>query len=127
MKYITPGTHGSTFGGNPLSASIAITALKIINDENLIENSHSKGLYFRKELNNIKKDFLIDIRGKGLLNAIELENDLIARKLCYKLLYSGLVSNITHGNIIRLSPPLIINNEEINNALDIILKEINKL
>ena len=127
MKYITPGTHGSTFGGNPLSASIAITALKIINDENLIENSHSKGLYFRKELNNIKKDFLIDIRGKGLLNAIELENDLIARKLCYKLLNSGLVSNITHGNIIRLSPPLIISNEEINNALDIILKEINKL
>ena len=124
MKYITPGTHGSTFGGNPLASSIAITALNIIKDENLIENSFSKGLYFRKELSNFNKDFIIDIRGKGLLNAIEFENDVIAKKICHELLNNGLVSNITHGNIIRLSPPLVINQDEIDKSLNIIYQTI---
>ena len=124
MKYITPGTHGSTFGGNPLASSIAITSLNIIKDENLIENSFSKGLYFRKELSNFNKDFIIDIRGKGLLNAIEFENDVIAKKICHELLNNGLVSNITHGNIIRLSPPLVINQDEIDKSLNIINQTI---
>ena len=127
MKYITPGTHGSTFGGNPLASSIAITALNIIKDENLIENSFSKGLYFRKEISNFNKDFIIDIRGKGLLNAIEFENDVIAKKICHELLNNGLVSNITHGNIIRLSPPLVINQDEIDKSLNIIYQTIKNI
>ena len=124
IKYITPGTHGSTFGGNPLASSIAITALNIIQDENLINNSYQKGIYFRKELRNLKHDFIIDIRGKGLLNAIELENKEIAIKLRDKFLENGLISNITHDNIIRLSPPLVISDLEIISAVDIISKSL---
>lgn len=124
MKYITPGTHGSTFGGNPLACSIAIEALKIINDEKLVENSYNMGEYFRKELKNIKNNNIIDIRGKGLLNAIELKNEIIANKFCNNLIENGLLTSITHGNIIRLSPPLIININEINKSLDIILKSL---
>ena len=124
MKYITPGTHGSTFGGNPLACSIAIEALKIINDEKLVENSYNMGEYFRKELKNIKNNNIIDIRGKGLLNAIELKNKIIANKFCNNLIENGLLTSITHGNIIRLSPPLIININEINKSLDIILKSL---
>ena len=127
MKFITPGTHGSTFGGNPLASAIATESLKIIIEEDLCNNSYIIGKKFRDGINTINKDFIIECRGKGLLNAIELENELIAKKLCHKLLNSGIVSNITHGNIIRLSPPLIINEEEMNKALDIIFKVINKL
>ena len=127
MKYIKPGTHGSTFGGNPLASVIAMEAIQIIKDENLISNSYQMGNYFRYEMENITRDFISDIRGKGLMNAIELENKQTAQKLCHNLLKNGLISTITHKNIIRLSPPLIINQTDMDKALNIIKKSINNI
>jgi ornithine--oxo-acid transaminase len=120
MDCITPGTHGSTYGGNPLASVIASTAIKVLIKENLINNSSIMGKYFRNDLLNIQHSSIVDIRGVGLFNAIELENDNIAEKLNIKLLKNGLLTKTTRGNIIRLSPPLTIKKNNINNALDII-------
>ena len=120
MKHITPGTHGSTFGGNPLSSAIATEALKIIIEEDLCNNSYIMGKQFRDVINNINKDFIIECRGKGLLNAIEFESNEIADRFCYEILKNGMITKVTHGNIVRLSPPLTINQHELNKAIDII-------
>ena len=127
MDAIDPGTHGSTYGGNPLACSIASAALDVIIDEKLDINSFQKGMLFRSELRKMNKDFIIDIRGKGLLNAIECINDDYAEKLHDELLKNKVITKVAHGNKLRISPPLIINNKQINELLDKFKKSINTI
>jgi ornithine--oxo-acid transaminase len=136
MLCIKPGEHGSTFGGNPLSAAVATEALKVILDEELIENAYNLGNIFRDELQKFTKnsDLVKLVRGKGLLNAIVI-NDTpksdTAWNICIKLRDNGLLAKPTHGNIIRFAPPLVITEEQLNECILIItdtlrLFEINK-
>lgn len=123
---IQPGEHGSTFGGNPLACRIAITAVQIILKENLSENALKMGEIFRNGLKKIqhKSDYISIIRGKGLLNAIVIneKNGVTAWAICLKFAENGLLAKPTHGNIIRLAPPLIINEQQISEAIQIIEK-----
>ncbi len=126
MNSITPGTHGSTYGGNPLGSSIAITALNVLIDENLINNSYEVGDYFRKNLKNLYdcNSPIVNIRGKGLFNAMELDGNDVAEKLSLNLLKNGLLTKTTHGNILRLCPPLTITKHDIDDSIRIIEKSI---
>jgi ornithine--oxo-acid transaminase len=127
MMVIKPGQHGSTFGGNPLAAAVCIESLQVVKDEKLAENAERLGKVFRERMNAlIKKTKLITLaRGKGLLNAI-LINDSpeseTAWNLCVKFAENGLLAKPTHGNIIRLAPPLVITEEQIHECCDIIEK-----
>ncbi|HKK82429.1 MAG TPA: aminotransferase class III-fold pyridoxal phosphate-dependent enzyme, partial [Prolixibacteraceae bacterium] len=130
MLTIKPGEHGSTFGGNPLAAAIAMEALQIIKDENLEENSTIMGAFFRKEMNNFNSLLIEEVRGKGLLNAITIKptNGKTAWDVCLAMKEEGVLAKPTHGDIIRFTPPLIINEEQMTNALEKIqtaLKKIN--
>ncbi len=119
MKVIHPGQHGSTFGGNPLACAVAMAALDVVIDENLSERAENLGEIFRKE----KSDLIYKVRGKGLLNAI-LVNDTpessTAWNICLKLAEKGLLAKPTHGNIIRLAPPLVITEEQLLDCIAII-------
>jgi ornithine--oxo-acid transaminase len=125
MLVIKPGEHGSTFGGNPLAAAVCMEALQVVTDERLAENAMKLGIVFRDRMNAlIKKTKLITlVRGKGLLNAIII-NDTpeseTAWNLCVDLAKNGLLAKPTHGNIIRLAPPLVITEEQIHECCDII-------
>ncbi|MFO0321341.1 MAG: ornithine--oxo-acid transaminase [Bacteroidota bacterium] len=124
MLCIKPGQHGSTYGGNPLGCKIAISALEVVIDEKLADNAQLLGEIFRLELNKIKSDRIELIRGKGLLNAIVIkEKDQVsAWEVCLKLAENGLLAKPTHGNIIRLAPPLIITKEQLLDCVEIIKK-----
>lgn len=129
MEVIKPGQHGSTFGGNPLAAAVAIAALKVIKDEALAENAEKLGKLFRSELRKfIETQTLIKlVRGKGLLNAIVIndsENSSTAWDICLKLRDNGLLVKPTHGNIIRFAPPLVMNEEQLLDCVSIIKKTI---
>ena len=129
MLTIKPGEHGSTFGGNPLGCKVAMAALRVIKDENLSKNSELMGNYFREKLNRyiVKSKIIKLIRGKGLLNAIVIndhEESNTAWDICLKLKENGLLAKPTHGNIIRFAPPLIINKNQIDQAVDIIIKSV---
>lgn len=129
MEVITPGVHGSTFGGNPVAAAVAMEALKIVTDENLAENAEKLGKIFREELNEfIKENPLVSaVRGKGLLNAIiinDTEDSSTAWDICMKLKENGLLAKPTHGNIIRFAPPLVITEAQIRTCAQIIKKTI---
>lgn len=125
MNVIKPGQHGSTYGGNPLACAVALEALQVVLDEKLADNSEELGKIFRNEVEKMIEefDFLKAVRGKGLLNAI-LINDSpessTAWDLCVKLMENGLLAKPTHGNIIRLAPPLVMNENELNIALNIL-------
>ena len=125
MLVIKPGEHGSTFGGNPLAAAVCIEALQVIKDEKLAENAERLGIVFRERMQAlIRKSSLITlVRGKGLLNAIVI-NDTpesgTAWNLCVEFMKHGLLAKPTHGNIIRLAPPLVITEEQIHECCDII-------
>ena len=129
MLTIKPGEHGSTFGGNPLGCKVAIAALKVVKDEDLCQNAELMGIHFRKKINDyIKNSNAIKlIRGKGLLNAIVIndskESDT-AWNICLKLKENGLLAKPTHGNIIRFAPPLTIVKSEMNQAINIIIDSI---
>lgn len=129
MMVIKPGQHGSTFGGNPIAARVAIAALEVVKEEKLAENAQRLGKLFRKEMNRIieKTDLLIQVRGKGLLNAI-IVNDTpessTAWELCVKLAENGLLAKPTHGNIIRFAPPLVMTEEQLMECVSIIEKTI---
>ena len=130
MNVIKPGQHGSTFGGNPIAAAVAIAALEVIKEENLAENSERLGIILRKGLNEIaQRNTLISlVRGKGLLNAIVIncdEDSDLAWKICLKFRDYGLLAKPTHGNKIRLAPPLVITENQINECLIIIEKALN--
>lgn len=130
MLVIKPGQHGSTFGGNPIAAKVAIAALEAVNDENLIQNARKLGAFFRSEMNRIisKSDLVLKVRGKGLLNALVIndsETGKTAWNLCLALKENGLLAKPTHGNIIRFAPPLIITKEQITECIEIIEKTLN--
>ena len=126
MEVIKPGQHGSTFGGNPLAARIAITALEVVRDEDLAANAEKLGEIFRKELRKIKSDMIELVRGKGLLNAIVIrpKNGKEAWDVCLKMAENGLLAKPTHGHIIRFAPPLVITEEQVHEAVDIIRRSI---
>ena len=129
MLTIKPGEHGSTFGGNPVACEVAMAALNVIRDEKLAENAAKMGVIFREKLKSYINESKIveEIRGKGLLNAIIIndeENSDIAWNICLKMAQNGLLAKPTHGNIIRFAPPLIINEEQLNNCIDIIISSL---
>ena len=129
MHVIKPGNHGSTFGGNPVAAAVAIAALEVIKEEKLAENAKRLGNIFRQELATFAKEneWVTLVRGKGLLNAIvinDTEDSTTAWDICIQLRNNGLLAKPTHGNIIRFAPPLVMNEEQLRNCIDIIKKTI---
>ena len=129
MNVITPGSHGSTFGGNPVAAAVAIAALEVIKDEQLTENAKQLGQLFRAQLNDYIKDSTIVklVRGKGLLNAIVIndsEDSDTAWNICLKLRDNGLLAKPTHGNIIRFAPPLVMTEDQLLDCVAIIIKTL---
>lgn len=125
MLCIKPGEHGSTFGGNPLAAAVAISALEVFQDENLIENAFLQGNLLRNKLLEIqsRNKIITTIRGKGLLNAIVInteEDGEAAWNICLRMAENGLLAKPTHGNIIRLAPPLTIRKDQILECCQII-------
>jgi len=129
MLCIKPGEHGSTFGGNPIAARVAIAALEVVRDEKLSDNAADMGELFRSELNKIISDRIEVIRGKGLLNAIVIKpmNGITAWDVCMHLKDNGLLAKPTHDHIIRFAPPLIITNEQVLEAAGIIKRTIEGL
>ena len=129
MQVIHPGQHGSTFGGNPLACAVAVAALDVVEEEKLSERAEELGKFFRAEIQKIiaKTDLIYHVRGKGLLNAI-LVNDTpespTAWNLCMQFAENGLLAKPTHGNIIRLAPPLVITKEQLLECVAIIEKVI---
>tara|TARA_B110000211_G_scaffold187624_1_gene213195 strand:+ start:2182 stop:3459 length:1278 start_codon:yes stop_codon:yes gene_type:complete len=131
MKVIHPGNHGSTFGGNPVAAAVAMAALTVVKDEKLAENAYRLGNLFRSELNKyIASSKLVHlVRGRGLLNAIVIndsEESNTAWNICLKLRDNGLLAKPTHGNIIRFAPPLVMTEEQILDCVSIIVKTLQK-
>ncbi|XP_071051581.1 ornithine aminotransferase, mitochondrial-like [Onthophagus taurus] len=126
MSVIEPGTHGSTFGGNPLGSKVAIAALEVLKEEELAENAERMGRIFRDGLKSLVKDKVISmVRGKGLLNAVVVNrNYATAWDILLKLKDSGIIAKHTHEDIIRFSPPLVINENEICQSVDIIGRTI---
>jgi ornithine--oxo-acid transaminase len=129
MHVIKPGQHGSTFGGNPLGAAVAMAALKVVKEENLAENAYQLGKIFRKKLNEyIQTSKIVTlVRGKGLLNAIVIndsEDSDTAWNICMKMAENGLLAKPTHGNIIRFAPPLVITETELDECINIIINSL---
>jgi ornithine--oxo-acid transaminase len=131
MMVIKPGQHGSTFGGNPIAAKVAIAALEVVRDEKLAENAMRLGELFRSEMNRIisQTDLVLKVRGKGLLNAIivnDTQDSDTAWRLCLDLAENGLLAKPTHGNIIRFAPPLVMTETQLLECVAIIEKTINE-
>ena len=129
MNVIKPGQHGSTFGGNPIAAAVAIAALKVVNDEHLIKNARVLGTLFRSKLNEYisTSNVAILVRGRGLLNAIVIndsEESDTAWDICMALRDNGLLAKPTHGNIIRFAPPLVINEAQLLDCVAIIIRTL---
>ena len=126
MLTIQPGEHGSTYGGNPLACKVAIAALQVLKDENMATNAESMGILFRAELEKINSPFITTVRGKGLLNAIVINhpNKNAAWDLCIEMKENGLLAKPTHGDKIRFAPPLIINEAQILEAIEILKKSL---
>jgi ornithine--oxo-acid transaminase len=126
MLTIKPGEHGSTFGGNPIACKVAIAALTVIKEENLVENAYAMGHIFREELRKINSPMVELVRGKGLLNAAVIKpmNGKTAWDVCLKMRDNGLLAKPTHDHIIRFAPPLVINEQQILEAVDIISKSL---
>ena len=126
MMTIQPGEHGSTYGGNPLACAVAMAALQVIKDEHMMENAAEMGALLRSEIQALKSPFIELVRGKGLLNAIVIKhpNPEAAWDLCLTLKENGLLAKPTHGDKIRFAPPLIINREQILEAVAIIGKSL---
>jgi ornithine--oxo-acid transaminase len=122
MLVIKPGEHGSTFGGNPLAAKVAIAALEVIKEENLEANAEKMGKIFRDEFRKIQSDMIELVRGKGLLNAVVIKpkNGKTAWDVCVAMKDNGLIAKPTHGHIIRFAPPLVITEEQLYEAIEII-------
>ena len=127
MQVIKPGQHGSTFGGNPLACRIAMESVNVIIDEKLSENAELMGKVLRTALQDLKSPVIIDIRGKGLLNALEIDNKYSAWKLCLIMAKHGILSRPTQDSIIRLAPPLVITENQILEAVEAISKSLDEL
>ncbi|XP_013383636.1 ornithine aminotransferase, mitochondrial-like isoform X2 [Lingula anatina] len=124
MLTIKPGEHGSTYGGNPVACKIAMAALQVLEEENLAENAFKLGEVLRNELRKLPTDVVSIVRGKGLLNAIVINEKFSAWDVCVKLRDNGLLAKPTHGDIIRFAPPLIINEKQIMECAEIISSTI---
>ncbi|NQU54352.1 MAG: ornithine--oxo-acid transaminase [Bacteroidetes bacterium] len=126
MLTILPGEHGSTYGGNPIAGKVAMAAIDVILDENLIENSNRMGKIFRKEMRAIDSEMIELVRGKGLLNAVVIKptNGKTAWDVCLALKENGLIAKPTHEHIIRFTPPLVITEEQLMEAVEIIKKTL---
>jgi ornithine--oxo-acid transaminase len=124
MLVFQPGTHGSTYGGNPLASAVGLASLKALVEENMVANSERLGNIFRKEMQSLKAKypFIKDVRGKGLFNAIELDASYTktAWEFCLMLKEAGVLAKPTHDTTIRLSPPLIITEEQLLKVVDIL-------
>jgi ornithine--oxo-acid transaminase len=126
MMCIKPGEHGSTFGGNPIAAKVAIAALEVVKDENLAQKAYESGRIFRDEMEAIDSDMIEIVRGKGLLNAIVISpmDGKTAWDICVKMKDNGLLAKPTHDHIIRFAPPLVISPEQLKEAIRIIKESI---
>jgi ornithine--oxo-acid transaminase len=129
MNVIHPGEHGSTFGGNPTAAKVAMAALEVVKDEKLSANARELGNLFRAEMNRVIKssDLVKSIRGRGLLNAIlinDTEDSSTAWDICIALRDNGLLAKPTHGNIIRFAPPLVMTKDQLMECVGIIEKTL---
>jgi ornithine--oxo-acid transaminase len=122
MLTIGPGEHGSTYGGNPLACKVAISALEVLKDERLTENAAVLGELFRKEVRALGSPHIAEVRGKGLLNAIVIDHPRAdaAWRLCLALKENGLLAKPTHGDKIRLAPPLVISREQLLDSVGIL-------
>jgi ornithine--oxo-acid transaminase len=126
MLCIKPGEHGSTFGGNPVAAKVAVAALEVVKEEKLAEKAQYLGEIFREEMRNIDSPMIELVRGKGLLNAVIIKptNGKEAWDVCVEMAKNGVLAKPTHGDIIRFAPPLVITEEELREALAFIKKSI---
>ncbi len=126
MLTIKPGEHGSTFGGNPVACKVAEAALQVVKDENLAEKAEKLGRIFRDEIGKVKSDMIELVRGKGLLNAVVIRprNGKEAWDVCLKMKELGVLAKPTHGHIIRFAPPLVITEEQLREAIELIKKAI---
>lgn len=122
MLTIRPGEHGSTYGGNPLGCRVAIAAVTVLQEEKMTENALHLGELFREELRKLNSPYIRLVRGKGLLNAIVINhpNHGAAWELCLALKDNGLLAKPTHGDKIRLAPPLVITRKEVMECIDIV-------
>ena len=122
MLVIKPGEHGSTFGGNPVAGKVAIAALEVVKNERLAERADYLGKIFRNEFNSIKSDMVELVRGKGLLNAVVIrpKGGKTAWDVCVAMKDNGVIAKPTHGHIIRFAPPLIISEEQLKEAMNLI-------
>jgi ornithine--oxo-acid transaminase len=125
MDHFNPGSHGSTFGGNPLAASVASKALDLIYDDNLISNSKEMGAYLSNQIRDLNLEIIKDVRGKGLWIGVELDKKVSAKKVCLALMDEGILAKETHATVIRFAPPLIITIEEIDWAMERIKRVLN--
>ncbi len=126
MMTIQPGEHGSTYGGNPLACKVAIASLEVLKEEKMAENASKMGELFRNELEKLHSPFISLVRGRGLLNAIVINhpNKDAAWDLCIEMKNNGLIAKPTHGDKIRFAPPLVINETQIKEAVEIIKKSM---
>lgn len=129
MGVIKPGQHGSTFGGNPIAAAVAVAALEVVKEEGLAENAENLGILFRKKMNDYiaGSNIATLVRGKGLLNAVvinDTEDSSTAWDICMALRDNGLLAKPTHGNIIRFAPPLVMTEEQLLDCIDIITRTL---
>jgi ornithine--oxo-acid transaminase len=129
MMTIKPGEHGSTYGGNPLACAVAMESLKVLKEENMIDNAEAMGMLLRDQLQKLNSSFISSIRGKGLLNAIVIDhsNKDAAWELCLELRENGLLAKPTHGDKIRFAPPLIITEKQVLECVDIIADSLKVL
>ena len=126
MLTIKPGEHGSTFGGNPIAAKVAIAALEVVKDENLAEKAEELGKIYREEMSKIDSEMVELVRGKGLLNAIIIKpkGGKTAWDVCMKMKENGVLAKPTHNHIIRFAPPLVITKDQLMEAIELIKKSI---
>jgi ornithine--oxo-acid transaminase len=129
MMTIKPGEHGSTYGGNPLACAVAVAALQVLKEENMVQNAFAMGKLLRDELQKLNSPLIKLIRGRGLLNAIVINhpNPDAAWELCLLMKENGLLAKPTHGDKIRFAPPLIINREQVLECVEIIDKSLKQL
>lgn len=129
MLTIKPGEHGSTYGGNPIAARVAVTAIQVLQDEKLAENAEKMGELFRSEMSKVKSNFIELVRGKGLLNAIVIRpvNGKTAWDVCLAMKENGILAKPTHEHIIRFTPPLVITEEQMRDAIARIQKTFKEL
>lgn len=129
MLTIKPGEHGSTYGGNPVAAAVSMSALDVIKDEDLVGNAERMGIIFREEMQMVKSDMIATVRGKGLLNAIAIRPDApkTAWQICLQMKENGIIAKPTHEHIIRFTPPLVINESQLREAIERIKKSFREM